>query len=411
MPKKTKAIPDNREERTFGETLYWHFFIFGTRPDGSPTARTGKIWDPKQAASAVGVTIRGFWNWIDDRHLPYDTTNVEKALFGDNPAFDGWREELRRLLREGRGATAKPSPTSGKFPAVITGQAVTVHTTPFEVAEVDGPVTEADFRAVVPRGAENFGNSRKNRSETGGDAPFRGTVVNNGNASSGNATPASRKTVAMICAAVLAVLGIYSVKRSMEDRQNPKTGPVVIRPDLSPVPPVTPPPVPQAEPIKPIDLDFSQEPPKPTEQERRAAAEKKRQDDLRTAAQKKTLDELEELQQKKLQAAKDQNAKLRVMAKGDDPLCKVKLEELSVPGFTLKCDTQMGFGQLVRSAPASQTASSLADCAARCRRASDCVAFSFDAGAHAGSASCYLAGSTVEERRSDNWIAGVKDRR
>lgn len=409
MPKKTKAIPDNREERTFGETLYWHLFINGTRPDGSP-ARQGRLWNPKEAAGDFGISDRGLYNWIEDRHLPYDTAAIERAVFGEGSQYDEWREELRRLLRERRAAKAKPADKTGKFPAVLTGQAVTVHNTPFEVAEVDGPVTEADFRPPAALASENFGNSRKNQSGGGPSAhqaPNMGTAISTSNLQSGASTPASRRTVAVICAGVLVVLGIYGVKRVMElpsvaagpsvPSNDPKPGPIVVKSDPKPEPQApAPAPPPEAGPKQ------------PTEQERRAAAEKKRQDDIRAEQQKKTLDELEAARLKKQQAAKDLNEKLRVMAQGDDDLCKQKLAGLSVPDFTLKCDTQIPFGKLLKGVGVSQTASSLGDCASRCRRAPDCVAFSFDAGAHTGSASCYLTGSIPEMRKADNWIAGTR---
>jgi PAN domain len=91
-------------------------------------------------------------------------------------------------------------------------------------------------------------------------------------------------------------------------------------------------------------------------------------------------------------------------------LCKQKLEGLSVPGFTLKCDTLIPFGKMLGPVPVSQTASSLGDCAARCRKAETprCVAFSFDAGAHVGAASCYLTGSIPGYNAAPNWIAGTR---
>jgi hypothetical protein len=255
MPKKTKAIPDDRAEWTFGEALYWHFFMFGTRPDGSPTARTGKVWDPKLAADAAGVSVRGFWYWVDDRHLPYDTKNIERALFGESTEFDEARNELRRLLREGRAAMAKasatsdttadPSATSDKIPAILTGQAVRVYETPFDAAEVDGPVTEDDFRAVMPFAAENSGKSRKNPSQDGPSAreePIRGRVVSTSILQSGASTPRSRKTVAVICAGVLLLLGVLSTTNPLppaRPRQK-TTRPLSAKPERHPIRPPTP---------------------------------------------------------------------------------------------------------------------------------------------------------------------------
>lgn len=406
MPKKTKALPDDRAEWTFGDALYWHFFAFGTRPDSSPRARNGTPWTPKEAAYALDVSVRGFWYWIDDRHLPYDTVKIEKALFGDSKLFADARVELRRLLDVGRSRPTQPA-TQGKVPAVLSGQAVTVYTTPFEASEVDGPVSDADFRAIAPFSPENFGNSWKTPPSGGALSPGAPARDEAGPAGvrPGASTPRSRKTVAMICAGVLAVLGVYGVKRAL-DYQSFFAGPAAPVKDPEPQiakrdPAPAPPPV--ADPAS-----SAAKARQPTEQERRADEERKRQDERRAAAQKKTLDELEEAQQKKQQAARDLNAKLKQMAQGDVDLCKQKLEGLSVPGFALKCDTLIPFGKLLKGVGVSQTASSLGDCAARCRRAPDCVAFSFDAGAHTGSASCYLTGSIPEMRKAENWIAGTR---
>ena len=101
---------------------------------------------------------------------------------------------------------------------------------------------------------------------------------------------------------------------------------------------------------------------------------------------------------------------VRTQADGND-LCKQKLEGVSVPDFTLKCDTLIPFGLLLNGVSVTQTATSLADCAARCRKVvspTKCVAFSFDAGAHTGAASCYLTGSITSYNPATNWIAGTR---
>jgi hypothetical protein len=113
---------------------------------------------------------------------------------------------------------------------------------------------------------------------------------------------------------------------------------------------------------------------------------------------------------KKEAEAREINTKLRAMQKGEaNDLCSRKLEGLAVPGFTLKCDTLIPFGRLLGAVSVSQTASSLGDCAARCERVPTCLAFSFDAGAHAGAASCYLTGSIPAQNPAQNWIAGIRN--
>lgn len=88
--------------------------------------------------------------------------------------------------------------------------------------------------------------------------------------------------------------------------------------------------------------------------------------------------------------------------------CEASLASVKISGFSLRCDTLIPFGALLGAIPVSQTATNLEDCAARCRRVSKCVAFSYDAGASAGNHSCYLTGSMTEYRKAPNWISGTR---
>lgn len=102
MPRKTIYRPPNRDAWTFGQLLSWHLFVYGTRPDGNPESPVGKIWTPKRAADALGITTRTLWHWLGDKHPPFDTATAERVLFGDNPAYDIWRLEIQESLRTTR---------------------------------------------------------------------------------------------------------------------------------------------------------------------------------------------------------------------------------------------------------------------------------------------------------------------
>lgn len=80
--------------------------------DGSPLQATVPAGD---AAQALGFTkVRGFWNWIDDTHLPYDTTACEREMFGTNIGYTRERMELQEKLELTRKRNlerrAKPMP-------------------------------------------------------------------------------------------------------------------------------------------------------------------------------------------------------------------------------------------------------------------------------------------------------------
>jgi hypothetical protein len=54
----------------------------------------------------LGIKSRGFWNWVDDRHLPLDTEALERVLFGKSTAFNRERLELQDRLRVTRAKNA-----------------------------------------------------------------------------------------------------------------------------------------------------------------------------------------------------------------------------------------------------------------------------------------------------------------
>jgi hypothetical protein len=263
LPKKSKAIPENRAEWSFGEAVFWHFFVFGTRPTGKPTDKVGRIWGPKDAAKALGISVRGFWNWVDDSHLPYDTTALERALFDKSPLFDAWRIELQRTLRETRdGKARKPEPppeykTGRSLVPVVTGQAVTLYHSP-----------EYDDDTVF--GSENFGKDHANRAGGGKIAllpPILAYVV-----TTVQNRPLARKGTAVV-AGITLLLGVVTSARlfNSNDPPQPKQEtstpitPLPQMPTSTVAPPVSPPPVQPAS--RPL-----------TEQEQRAAEDRRIQE-------------------------------------------------------------------------------------------------------------------------------------
>lgn len=85
----TLAIDVNKN---FAQLLDWHLSR-GTRPKGTPKF-LGKPWTDKELAGATGVTQKTVNNWRNGRTLP-DIAPIERELFGDNPAYSAWQEELR----------------------------------------------------------------------------------------------------------------------------------------------------------------------------------------------------------------------------------------------------------------------------------------------------------------------------
>lgn len=102
VPRITKTLPPLRADYSFGDLVYWHLFVYGTRPTGNPDAKIGRVWDQGAFCQLIDVTDRTLRNWIFDKHLPDNITALEDELFGNNPLFDDWRLELAEALRNTR---------------------------------------------------------------------------------------------------------------------------------------------------------------------------------------------------------------------------------------------------------------------------------------------------------------------
>lgn len=107
MPRKTKNLSQDRSQWSFGDAVFWHAFVFGTRPTGNPDGPIGRLWRPKDIIDELGITPHSFWNWVEDKSQPYDTVAIERVLFGDSSVYDNWRIEIQRLLLKTRANAAE----------------------------------------------------------------------------------------------------------------------------------------------------------------------------------------------------------------------------------------------------------------------------------------------------------------
>jgi DNA-binding transcriptional MerR regulator len=400
MPRIVKSLPENRADCSFGDLVYWHLFERGTRPDGDPSAKIGRIWGLKEASAKLGISERALRYWLADKHLPDSIAPLERVLFGNSPVFDDWRLELVGALRKTRlGNVAKASAASGKPPAKpVTGGAVVR----FEVGpdpDEEGPEDEeAEYEIVPAQHVFKDEPVRNSRGEIVVPPPEILYAKRKAQPPPPPRAPRQKRNAAIVVVGITTLLGLYAWASN-----RPKDTYVVTelgKKDDKPPVPVTPTPA-------------SKDPPQvpalsPAEKAKREAED--RAEAQRQAQLKATRDAVESRKNEQEAAARALNEKLKILAQAEGDLCKQKLQGLDVPGFTLKCDTLVPFGKLLGTVPVSQTASSLGDCAARCRKAETprCVAFSFDAGAHVGSASCYLTGSIPGYNAAPNWIAGVR---
>lgn len=438
MPRIVKKLPPNRADYTFGDLIYFHVFDYGTRPAGSPFAKTGDPWEGGAFCDLIGIDLRTLRNWIGDKHLPDEIGFLEKELFGNNALFDDSKLELRQALRvtRARNVACRKARRAG------TANPSTSAIGPDKPAHSEAGQNFAGRNVPVLYGT-GAALPASNESDDGGDQDDAYDDV-----ADAWYVPASWKTETRENFGKVTIIP-PEVFRARPGVRRIRRGPIVVAGlalliggyAWTRIPPVA----------SGRNTSSTEEPSGRTaenekEQKRKAQAEAERleaerlvkeaadrqrkTDETRIAEERRKADEAQAranaeqkyqvgatkdaVEQKRigdLANAQALNAKLKILAQADgNDLCKQKLEGLSVPGFTLKCDTQIPFGLLLGAVSVSQTASSLDDCAARCRKvvSPKCVAFSFDAGAHAGAASCYLTGSIPGYTPATNWIAGTR---
>jgi hypothetical protein len=368
MARLVKSLPENRADCSFGDLVYWHLFSYGTRPDGNPSAKMGRVWELKRASDALGVSDRTLRYWINDKHLPDGTSGLERAIFGNSALFDDWRLELVEALRKTRlGNSAKASAAGGKSPAKLSsgGAVVPFDSSPADPEDDEPEAEEAEYEIVPSRHVFKDEPKRNSRGEVVSPTP---EILHPIRKPQPAQAPRRARNAAIAVVGVTTLLGLY-VWASNRPKETIVTE--LGRTENKQPESVTPPPASKDPPQVP-----ALSPAEKTKREAEDRAEAQRQAQLRA-----TRDAVESRKNEQEAAARALNEKLKILAQAEGDLCKQKLEGLSVPGFILKCDTLIPFGKMLGAVPVSQTASSLGDCAARCRKAETprCVAFSFDA--------------------------------
>ena len=85
-----------RRHRTpFARYFTW-LLTTGVRPDGQPD-RLGRPWENGEFAHAAGASVDTVRRWRSGARRPHILKGIERAIFGDNPAYDSDRRKLREL--------------------------------------------------------------------------------------------------------------------------------------------------------------------------------------------------------------------------------------------------------------------------------------------------------------------------
>lgn len=111
------------ETGTFADLLWWHLFVWGTRPRSRR-----RIWGPKEFASTLfgddydpETHGRNMRNWLGGGSPPGSPAivkRIEDALFGQSIMHERWRAELRLAHGRSRGKGNNVR-VIGKSPTVI----------------------------------------------------------------------------------------------------------------------------------------------------------------------------------------------------------------------------------------------------------------------------------------------------
>jgi hypothetical protein len=145
MPRIRKSLPDNRADYSFGDFVYWHLFVFGTRPSIDPAAKVGRPWRLEDIGSRLGKTDKTLRNWVNDKSLPDEISELCKELFGDNKAWDGARLELHESLTKARKPRSdKTAPVAADEPALPLEEPAASDGVENGEAERDGPASPSE---------------------------------------------------------------------------------------------------------------------------------------------------------------------------------------------------------------------------------------------------------------------------
>jgi hypothetical protein len=98
--KGSGSAPETDAVHQFSELLSSHLER-GTRPEGAPDIE-GVPWTVKEFAAAVRANERSVRAWCAGEYLPMSLTAIERKLFGGNPAYRSFCNELRRRYRVAR---------------------------------------------------------------------------------------------------------------------------------------------------------------------------------------------------------------------------------------------------------------------------------------------------------------------
>ena len=87
----------------------------GTRPERSPDV-AGTQWSNAKFAGTINSDERTVRNWRRGRNVPVDIGSIERALFGESPAYSDWRIELREAHQADRTSPKDGEPSKPAAP-------------------------------------------------------------------------------------------------------------------------------------------------------------------------------------------------------------------------------------------------------------------------------------------------------
>jgi hypothetical protein len=106
--------PSYPKDGTYADLLFWHLYVWGTRPDSSVAERPDTRWKARDFCAAVfGGSVtpdsekKSYGSWIGDeeRYAPGNSyaLKIAKELFGGKSKFAVWEDDLERARKKSRG--------------------------------------------------------------------------------------------------------------------------------------------------------------------------------------------------------------------------------------------------------------------------------------------------------------------
>lgn len=155
--------PSYPKDGTYADLLYWHLFIWGTRPGGSVTERGADRWTEREfrtkifgANDAQESEAKIYKSWIGDGKSPHPPgpdfwPPIARALFDGEPQYEVWANDLdlARKRSKGKGNNVKTITLEAALAELARAGLTTQSTAPLGSKDADTTTAQNHFAAAA----------------------------------------------------------------------------------------------------------------------------------------------------------------------------------------------------------------------------------------------------------------------